>query len=258
VKLFLKIVAPVLVMCTAATAVALAAPVTPTTVYPDVPANPDVCRVEKLEIQRQQLEFDEARATYDRLQRQAGMGAASTSELRAAEVALHQAGIRLNAAKYAEAACRNNLGNNANKACVTLALELNRLVDELALRREIERLAAAEFADGNRQAERGTISPADLGRLRLAAQIATIERQQTEQRIIDQRRRIAETPACRGFPAERPEQAPPPREVPTSTEIAPPRREVPTSTETAPPTGSVPTTPSAGPTTTVPVPTTAP
>jgi hypothetical protein len=110
----------------------------------------------------------------------------------------------------------------------------------------------------NRQAERGTISPADLGRLRLAAQIATIERQQTEQRIIDQRRRIAETPACRGFPAERPEQAPPPREVPTSTEIAPPPREVPTSTETAPPTGSVPTTPSAGPTTTVPVPTTAP
>ncbi|HEU5470263.1 MAG TPA: hypothetical protein VFV67_06390 [Actinophytocola sp.] len=233
-KLLIKIVAPVAVMFTAATAVALAAPVTPTDVYPNVPANADVCQVEKLEIQRQQLEFDQARRDYDRTAQLVARGAASMSELRAAERALHQAGIRLNAAKYAEAACRNNLGNAANKACIALALELNRLIDELPLRRELERLAIEEYNVGLQLARRNAISQQELERLRLAAQVATIERQQAEQRIADQRRRIADNPACRNFPSERPAQAPPPREVPTSTQPAP------TPTGTVPTTGSAP------------------
>jgi hypothetical protein len=129
VKLPIKIVLPVAVLFVAATAVALAAPITPTTPYPAVPANADVCLVEKLEIQRQQAEFDTAMREYDRI-RSLYPRSASASELRAAERAVHLAGIRLNNAKYAEAACRNNLGNDANKACIALALELNRLIDE--------------------------------------------------------------------------------------------------------------------------------
>jgi hypothetical protein len=212
VKLPIKIVLPVAVLFVAATAVALAAPITPTTPYPAVPANADVCLVEKLEIQRQQAEFDTAMREYDRI-RSLYPRSASASELRAAERAVHLAGIRLNNAKYAEAACRNNLGNDANKACIALALELNRLIDELPMRRELERLAIADY-DAAVQAG-SAVSPSELDRLRLAAQVATIERQQTEQRITDQRARIAADPACRDYPVDRP--APTPTTTPTST-----------------------------------------
>jgi multidrug resistance efflux pump len=221
-KLLLKIVAPVAVLFTTATAVAFAAPVAQTTVYPEVPANPDVCRVEKLEIQRAQLELDAARAQYERILRLVRTGAASPYELRQAERAVHLASIKLNAAKYAEAACRNNLGNDPNNACIARALELNRLIDELPMRQEIERLATADYEMGRRLVAQGAMSREEFERLRLAKDIATIERQQTEQRIADQRRRIADTPACRNFPSERPELLPPPREVtPTTTPPAP-------------------------------------
>jgi hypothetical protein len=215
VKLLVKIVLPMAVLFAAAAAIAMAAPISPTTPYPNVPANADVCRVEKLEIQRQQLEYDAAAREYERTRLLYERRAASASELRAAERAAHLAGIRLNAAKYAEAACRNNLGNDANKACITLALELNRLIDELPMRRELERLATADYDAAVRAG--AAVSPAERERLQLAAQVATIERQQTEQRITDQRARIRATPACRDYPSERPAPAPTSTSMPTST-----------------------------------------
>lgn len=241
-KLLIKIVLPMVVLFAAATAVALAAPIAPTTPYPNVPANADVCLVEKLEIQRRQLEYDAAVTDYNRVRRLYERHAASASELRAAERAVHLAGIQLNNAKYAEAACRNNLRDDPNKACITMSLELNRLIDELPMRRELERLARADYDAAVRAGS--AVAPAELERLRLAAQVATIERQQAEQRITDQRARIAANPACREYPSERP--------TPTSTPSG-----TPTSTGTSTPTIS-PTSPSSPPVSTTPSTTTPP
>lgn len=244
-KLPTKIALSTFALFAAVAAVAMAGPMAPTAPYPSVPANPDVCLVEKLEIQRQQLEYDAAVREYNRTRALYERNAASASELRAAERAVHLAGIRLNNAKYAEAACRNNLRNDPDKACITLALELNRLIDELPMRRELERLARADYDAAVRAGS--AVAPAELERLRLAAQVATIERQQAEQRIVDQRARIAANPACRGFPAERPAPTPTSTTAPTST---------PTPT-TAPTSTPAPTTTSPAPTsTTAPIPTT--
>ena len=212
----------------------MAAPIPPTTPYPAVPANPDVCKVEKLDVQKAQLIYDQAKTNYDRIKRLFDQGAASAAEVRAAETALANAAIALSNAKYAEAACRNNKGNDPNKVCIGLSLELNRLIDELAQRQELERIARANYDAVLQAASHGAASPEEVESAKLAWQLAQIERQKVEQKIADQRDAIAANPACRDFPSERP--------TPTST--TPPTTTQPTSTQptTTPPT-TQPTTP---------------
>jgi hypothetical protein len=214
-KLLFKIVAPVAVMVTAAGAVAMAAPLTPTTPYPDVPANADVCKVEKLDVTRAQIELDIAKRAYERAKTAYERGVGAISAMRIAEIAVHRAMIKLNAAKYAEAACRNNKGNDANKPCITLALDLNRLLDELALRQEVERLARAEYDRALEGRRTGVVSEEELDKTELEWRLAEVDRQQTEQRITDQRELIAANIACRGFPFDR-RPAPPAPPQPTS------------------------------------------
>src|SRR5689334_11653513 len=113
-----KIALPVVVLLTVAATVALAGPAVPRTPYPDVPANADVCKVEKLEIQKKQVEYDYAKKVYDRALANYNKGSGSLGAVQQAEVALDQATIALNNAKYAEAACRNDKGNAADKVCV--------------------------------------------------------------------------------------------------------------------------------------------
>lgn len=235
-KSLVKIVAPVILVLTAATAVAVAAPVPPKAPYPDVPANADVCKVEKLEIQKQQAKYDQAKGDYDRTLALYQRGSASVETLEKAEAALHNAEIALNNAKYAEATCRNKAGNDPKKACVELSLELNRLIDELAIRKELERLARNAYDRALNLARTGTISAEELAAAKTAWQVAVIERQQVEQKITDQRAAIAANPACRDYPSERP--------TPTSTTPTTPTS--PTTTPTSP----SPTTPS--PTSTMP------
>jgi multidrug resistance efflux pump len=230
-KSLVKIVAPVILVLTAATAVAVAAPVPPKAPYPDVPANADVCKVEKLEIQKQQAKYDQAKGDYDRTVALYQRGAASIETLEKAEAALHNAELALNNAKYAEAACRNKAGD--------LSLELNRLIDELAIRKELERLARNAYDRALNLARTGSISAEELAAAKTAWQVAVIERQQVEQKITDQRAAIAANPACRDYPSERP--------TPTSTTPTTPTSPSPTT-----PTSPSPTTPS--PTSTMPTP----
>lgn len=209
-KLMLKIVIPLAVLLTAAT-IAAAAPLTPTTPYPAVPANANVCKVEKLEVEKWQVDYDFAKRAYDRGVR---LGRAiSSEELRARERAVHQAAIKLNAAKYAEAACRNDKGADRNKACIALALELNKLVDELGLVQSLESLAAADYDMARRLWASRSIALEELEKFERAYRIAVIERRQAQQRIADQRDKIRNTPACRDYPVDRPS--------PTSTSTTP-------------------------------------
>jgi tetratricopeptide (TPR) repeat protein len=247
-KSLVKIMAPVIVVLAAATAVAVAAPIPPTAPYPDVPANADVCKVEKLEIQKQQAKYDLAKGNYDRTLALYQRGSASIEEVENAEAAVHNAEIALSNAKYAEAACRNKLGNDPKKACIDLSLELNRLIDELAIRKELERLARNAYDRALNLARTGAISAEQLAAAKTAWQVAVIERQQVEQKITDQRAAIAANPACRDYPSERP--------TPTSTTPTTPTS--PTTTPTSPspttPTSPDPTTPSSpSPTSTMPV-----
>lgn len=223
-KLLVRIVAPVAVAIATAATVAVAAPIAPPTPYPNVPANADVCKVEKLEIQKQQAKYDLAKGNYDRTKQLYDRGSASAEQLRTDEAALHNAAIALNNAKYAEAACRNNKGNDPKKACIGLSLELNRLTDELPLRQELERIARANYDMMLNLARQGTASAEQVATAKAAWEVAQAERQQVQQKIIDQREAIAANPACRDYPSERPTPTSttvPPSSSPTSTTIPP-------------------------------------
>ncbi|MFT7835990.1 hypothetical protein Q5530_07545 [Saccharothrix sp. BKS2] len=248
-KTLLRVLLPVVAVVAAAT-VALAAPVAPTTPYPQVPANANACLVEKLEVDKQQLLHDQAKRHYDRIKALFDRNAASASDLRAAERALHQAAIALNNARYAEAACRNRLGNDPRKECVALSLELNRLLDELALRRELERLAKAHYDAVLALAGSGAVSGEEVDRARTAWEVAKLERQQLEQRVTDVKKQLADNPACKDYPSIRPTPTTTPT-TPTSTTTTP-TTTTPVPTTTSP--STVPTTPTS---TTAPVGTTA-
>jgi Outer membrane efflux protein len=250
-KLLLKIIAPVMLVIALAAAVAMATPVPPTSPYPNVPANPDVCKVEKIDVQKAQLNYDQAKADYERIKRLYERGAASISEVRNAERAMANTALALNNAKYAEAKCRNNLGADPKKACVDLSLELNRLIDELAQRQQLEAFARADYDAQLELQRRGATTPAAVEQARLAWQQAQLDRQRVEQQIADQRAKIAANPACRDFPSERP--TPTSTTPPTST---PPSSTPPTSTppSSTPPTSTPPTStpPTSSPTSTTP------
>ncbi|QFZ21515.1 efflux RND transporter periplasmic adaptor subunit [Saccharothrix syringae] len=231
-KRLFRVLLPVVAVIAAATT-ALAAPVPPTTPYPEVPPNADACRVEKLEIQKQQLLHDQAKREYERIKALVPSNAASVEELRTAERALHLAAIALNNAKYAEAACRNKLGNDPKKECVGLSLELNRLLDELALRKELERLAKESYDAALALLGSGAVSREEVERRKTAWEVAKVERQQVEARIEAVKKQLADNPACKDYPSTRPT---PTSTTPTSTppSTTSPGTTAPTTTTTQP------------------------
>ena len=229
-KIVIKVVAPILLLLTAAATIALAAPITPTDPYPNVPANPDVCQVEKLEIQKAQNEYNTAKDDYARVLELWRRGSAAIGDVRAADRAVQLAGIKLNNAKYAEAKCRNEKGNDPKKVCIDLSLELNRLTDELAMRKVLEQLASDDYAAGLELARKGAISPSDLAKLKLAYDNAVLDRKQVEQKIKDQKAAIAANPACTDYPSERP--------TPTSTTPTSPTSTTPSTTAPTPTTST--------------------
>ncbi len=232
-KLMVKVAVPLVVLfAVATTAVAVAAPVPSTTPFPNPPADAAVCLDEKDGIARQEINLRYAKAEYDRAVQRAGGGVGAQLDLIAKERALHVAAIALNKAKYDEAKCRNGLGNAADKACIALALEYNRLIDEAAIKVELEKLAKADYdaavfarnlGVGDAETVDRTLRDWDLAKL----DVTTVNRHVTEAR-----KKITDNPACRSFTFERPQLAPPPRKVPPST---PQPTETPTSVTTVSP-----------------------
>jgi hypothetical protein len=216
-KLIVKVGTAVVVLCTAMTAIAVAAPIPPTTPFPDVPANATVCLDQKDNITRQQIMYTYAKAAYDRANKADLTGVGAQADLRTAERALHLVEIALNQANYDEAACRNDQGNAANKACVALALAYNRLVDEAPIRAALATLAKADY-DAAVAAQNASVGDQDtVDRTKRDWDLSTLDVRQNTRWIGEARAKITGNPACQGFSFDRPQPAPPPRPVPTST-----------------------------------------
>lgn len=182
---------------------AAAPPPTPTDPYPAVPINADVCRAEKIKVDQAKLGYDQALREYNRLI--AGGSAFSEQEKRRARKALDEAAIALNNARYAQAKCQNAAADPANRNCVDLTLELNRLIDELALTKDLEALAKAEADAATALRARGAISQEEYERAITAYEMAKLQTQYVEQLIADQR---ARTTAANCPNVDRPTPAP--------------------------------------------------
>jgi hypothetical protein len=185
---FAALIGIVVLLATMATA---AVP-SPTRPYPNVAINPNVCLAEAIKVQQAQIKYNAALQTYKTTLDLARRGVASLLELRTDQAALDNAGIALNDAKYAEATCQNNAAAPRNKDCVNLALELNRLIDNLAYTKDLEALAAANYQMARQLLARNAISPADFRAYQTLYQLAQLQTKLVTQQIADQRKKIAD------------------------------------------------------------------
>jgi len=220
---------------------ATAATPSPTTPYPTVTINTNVCKAEAIKVQQAQLAYNQAVADYNRTLQLFNRGAAAAQDVRNAQGKVDTAAIALNTAKYAEATCQNNAANPADKACVNLSLELNRLIDELAITQDQEAIAKANYDAATILFNKNAISAQEYQQIKTAYDTAKLQTQLIQQQITDQR---AKTTAANCKNVDRP--APPP----TSTTPAP--------TSTTPAPTSTPTTTSPTPITSSPIPVSTP
>jgi hypothetical protein len=201
---------------------ATAATVAPTSPYPSVPINTNVCKAEAIKVAQAQLAYNQAVADYNRTLQLFNRGAASAQDLRNAQGKVDTAAIALNTAKYAEATCQNNAANPAGKDCVNLSLELNRLIDELAITQDQEAIAKANYDAATILFNRNAISAQEYQQIKTAYDSAKLQTQLIQQLISDQR---AKTTAAGCKNVDRP--APPPT---STTPVPTPTTPVPTST----------------------------
>jgi outer membrane protein TolC len=196
--------------------------------------NTNVCKAEAIKVQQAQLAYNQAVADYNRTLQLFNRGAAAAQDVRNAQGKVDTAAIALNTAKYAEAACQNNAANPANKDCVNLSLELNRLIDELAITQDQEAIAKANYDAATILFNKNAISAQEYQQIKTAYDTAKLQTQLIQQQITDQR---AKTTAANCKNVDRP--APPPTSttpVPTST--TPPPTSTPTTTIPTPITSS--------------------
>lgn len=223
----------VVLLCAATAAVAMADPIAPTTPYPAPAADAPACEAKRLAVREAKIDHDFAEKMYV-LEKQVFDGGAGTlAALWAAERELHLASIALNEAKYAEATCRNDKGNAADKVCVGLALRLNKLLDELPSRVALEDLAKKDHKRVGEGAGSGVEDKRSLAAAERTALKAEATRQRIEQEIKDLREAIKNNPACANFNAERPRAVPPAPPAPP----VPPVPPVPPAPTSAVPTG---------------------
>jgi hypothetical protein len=204
--------------------VALADAPAPTTPYPNVAIVAGVCDIEQNEVDQAQLTYKEAVAARDDVQKAFDKGTGSQEALDAAVEAVLSAEEPLNNAKYAQATCQNNaagavppkpvVGPTDPKVCTNLGLELNRLIDRLAIVQAKEALAKAAFDRATASSKAGILGDSALRTATYLYNLAQKQTQNVQLRITAQRKKI---PADCGN-LERPPLAPPPH-VPTSTDV---------------------------------------
>jgi hypothetical protein len=160
-----------------------------TTPYPNVPINGAVCQAEAIRVQLAQNTYNNALANYNRTLQVYRRNAASAYELRTDQAAVNAAGIALNDAKYAQATCQNNAAAPANRNCVNLTLELNRLIDNLAYTRDLQGIATANYQMAQRLYAQRAMGLQEFQSFQTASQNAVLQTQLIQQLITDQRAR---------------------------------------------------------------------
>lgn len=184
----------------------------PTTPYPTVAIDPKVCQAEAIKVQIALVKYDDAVATYRRLLKAAGTGAASAESLRNAQAAVDNAGIALNDANYAQATCQNTQAAPADMACINLALELNRLTDDLAYTKDLESIAAANYQMALQLQAKGAISDQDFQAYQTNYKLAQLQTKLVTQQVADQQAKVT-TANCKN--ATRPTPTATPTGTPT-------------------------------------------
>jgi hypothetical protein len=192
---------------------AVAAPVPPTTPYPTVPVVAGACQDEQLTVAQAQLLYNQAIAVYNRALKAANSGVGSAQAARDAQKAADDAAIALNTAKYAQAACQNNAGNlaAADKNCVSLALEFNRLVDELAITQDLQDVARQNLDAAALSLAANVISQEDYDGINTLYGVAKLQTQKIQLRSTTQRKKATDA-GCQNV--DRPAPPPPPAPAP--------------------------------------------
>jgi hypothetical protein len=194
---------------------AVAAPVPPTTPYPTVPVPviAGVCQDEQLTVAQAQLLYNQAVAAYNRALKAANNGVGSAQAARDAQKAADDAAIALNTAKYARAACQNQEGNlaAADKNCVSLALEFNRLVDELAITQDLQDVAKQSLDAAALSLAANVISQEDYDAIDTVYGVAKLQTQKIQLRST-KARKTATDAGCKNV--DRPAPPPPPAPAP--------------------------------------------
>jgi len=168
---------------------ATAAIPSPTTPYPNVAINPAVCQAQAIQVQQAQNTYNNALANYDRTLQLYRRNAASAYQLRTDQAAVDAAGIALNDAKYAQATCQNNAAAPADRNCINLTLELNRLIDNLAYTQDLQGIATANYQMAQRLYAQRAMSLQEFQSFQTAYQNAVLQTQLVQQQITDQRAR---------------------------------------------------------------------
>jgi hypothetical protein len=196
--------------------VANAAPPDPTTPYPSVAIDVNVCKTAGLKVAKAQLAYNQAVSNYNYAVAQLNKNVGSIADVRAKQTAADNAGIVLNDLNYAQATCQNNAANPDNKACKNFALELNRLLDKLAITQDLQAIAQANYNDATTSFKNFLISANDYEQITTTYKMAVLQTQIEQQEITDLR---GTRPAGCNL-SDRLPTAPPPH-VPTSTDAPP-------------------------------------
>jgi len=206
-----------------------------TSPYPSVSANTDVCKPEKTRIDQAQIAYNLALTEYNRELQLFNRGASTQEAVDGKRKALDNAALALSNAQYAYATCQNNAAAPADKDCVNLALELNRLIDELAITKDLEALAKANYDRIAALFQRGAASRSEYDAALAAYQQAQLQTQYVQQRIDEQRKKTTDAGCTNVDRPARPSPSESP--TPTPTQSSP----TPTPTSTTPtPTGTTP------------------
>jgi hypothetical protein len=233
-KFAVKIVAPLVLLLSAATATAaFAAPKAPyPTPDPKVDKNIASCKAERRAVGLAEIDVRTAQRTYDAL-RNAKNGV-RPSEVWEAWRKLLEFQVTLSNANYDYAVCLNNKGNDPDKVCFEIANHLNKLQDELELRQAIFDSMSAEYT---KLKSSGGLT--ELDKISMEGILDKLKKQidYLKEDIKETQDLVDNTPACMGYPFTRPETKTelPPEGGPTSTAtVTSPAEPTPTSVTAAP------------------------
>lgn len=187
-KRIVKIVAPLVLLLSAATAaVAMAAPVQPSDPFPDVYDKVDpkivACMAERQAMEKAEDGLRTATKLYNIDAAGQGTGTIRGKELRQSEQKLHEAELKLSDAKHMLALCLNNQTKDPNKACFELANKLSRLKAELEIREEMLKIAQTDYNLAVPAHDRKALSDRDFAILDGALQDAKTDVRHTKEKI---------------------------------------------------------------------------
>lgn len=181
-----------------------------TATYPAITIDTTVCKAEHTAIELAEVLYDDARQT---LQRDIKAGD-PPEKVRKDQVAVFQAAIGVIDARYAEAKCQSDAAGGADKNCNSLALEYNRLNDQVALYDDSFEVANRDYTMAKKLQAKRAISDADFQKYATAYKVAQLKLKIAQQKA-DAAKAAAVKAGCKNI--DRPKPKPTSTSTPTGT-----------------------------------------